>query len=104
MATKNTLKVEHLEALGARRLAELLIAWTSHDAAAKLVVHRAGELNGDFYDLLNLAAASLAADHPLATTLALRAMMAGADATVISFRRRWWSMAVHEARSTTGFW
>ena len=36
---------------------------------------RASELHGDFYVLLNAAATSLAAEHPLAATLALRAMI-----------------------------
>ena len=52
-----------------------VLEWPDLPRAADLVVCRARELNGDGYDLLNLAAASLAADHPLAATLALRAMI-----------------------------
>lgn len=50
-----------------------LLDWPDLSRAADLVVRRASELHGDFYRVLNAAAASLAAEHPLAATLALRA-------------------------------
>ena len=52
-----------------------LLAWPDLSGAADLVVQRASELHGDFYRLLNRVAAALAAEHPLAATLALRAMI-----------------------------
>ncbi|MDE2976203.1 MAG: hypothetical protein OXU63_01640 [Acidobacteriota bacterium] len=52
-----------------------LLDWPDLPRAADLVVQRASELHGDFYRLLNAAATSLEAEHPLAATLALRAMI-----------------------------
>jgi len=52
-----------------------LLDWPDLSRAADLVVRRASELHGDFYRSLNAAATSLAAEHPLAATLALRAMI-----------------------------
>ena len=53
----------------------LLIEWPAHDLAAKLVLTRQGELDGDRYELLTHAAEALDQRHPLAATLALRAMI-----------------------------
>lgn len=52
-----------------------LTAWPALDRAAKLVMERAADLNGDHYEILNPAAEALAAGHPLAATLLLRAMI-----------------------------
>ena len=52
-----------------------LIRWPALDRAARLVVDRADELDGDHYELLTPAADTLSADHPLAATLTLRAMV-----------------------------
>jgi Family of unknown function (DUF6880) len=54
---------------------EFLVAWPAVERAARLVVTRAGELDGDHYEILSPAADALAAKHPLAATLALRAMI-----------------------------
>src|SRR5207249_729191 len=65
-------------ALGFRNVHEVLaflISWPSLDNAAKLVVQRASELNGDHYEILTPAADTLAVKHPLASTVLLRAMI-----------------------------
>ena len=65
-------------ALGFRNVHEVLaflVSWPSFDNAAKLVVQRAAELNGDHYEILTASADALAAKHPLASTILLRAMI-----------------------------
>lgn len=52
-----------------------LIDWPALDRAAGLIMARAGELNGDHYELLTPAADTLEQRHPLAATLTLRAMI-----------------------------
>lgn len=52
-----------------------LVEWPALDIAAQLVVDRATELNGDLYEVLSPAAEILTERHPLAATLALRAMI-----------------------------
>jgi hypothetical protein len=52
-----------------------LVSWPALDRAAALVVGRADELDGNEYDVLAPAAEALAARHPLAATVALRAMI-----------------------------
>jgi hypothetical protein len=52
-----------------------LVSWPALDRAARLVTLRALELDGDHYEILTPAADALAGKHPLAATLALRAMI-----------------------------
>lgn len=52
-----------------------LVSWPALDRAARLVIRRAAELDGDRYEFLAPAADALAAKHPLAATLVLRAMI-----------------------------
>lgn len=52
-----------------------LVSWPALDRAARLVTERAGELDGDHYEILSPAADALAGKHPLAATLVLRAMI-----------------------------
>jgi hypothetical protein len=52
-----------------------LISWPSLDRAARMLIARAKELDGDHYELLTPAADALAAKYPLAATLLLRAMI-----------------------------
>jgi hypothetical protein len=52
-----------------------LISWPALERAAKLVIQRAAELDGDHYEILSPAADALAGKHPLAATLVLRAMI-----------------------------
>ena len=52
-----------------------LVSWPDLDRAADLVIHRAGELDGNYYEVLTPAADAFAGKHPLAATLVLRAMI-----------------------------
>ena len=52
-----------------------LAAWPALNEAARLVVDRSAELDGDAYEILTPAAERLFARHPLAATLLLRAMI-----------------------------
>jgi hypothetical protein len=52
-----------------------LSSWPALDRAAKLVMARAEKLNGDEYEVLTPVANALADKHPLAATVALRAMI-----------------------------
>lgn len=52
-----------------------LITWPALDRAARLIVRRSGELDGNHYEILTPAADALAARYPLAATLTLRAMI-----------------------------
>jgi hypothetical protein len=52
-----------------------LIDWPRHDRAARIVLARAEQLNGDAYHTLTTAADALDARHPLAATLMRRAMV-----------------------------
>jgi hypothetical protein len=49
--------------------------WPDRRRAARLVLKRQSELDGDSYELLGPVAESLEAEHPLAATLCLRAMI-----------------------------
>ncbi len=52
-----------------------LVNWPSLERAARIVIQRAGELDGDRYETLTPAADALAGKYPLAATLVLRAMI-----------------------------
>jgi hypothetical protein len=52
-----------------------LISWPALDRAANLVLQRAGELDGDHYEILTPTADALAGKYPLAATMVLRAMI-----------------------------
>ncbi len=52
-----------------------LVSWPALDKASGLVIEHAKELDGDHYEILIPAADALAAKHPLAATLVLRAMI-----------------------------
>lgn len=52
-----------------------LVSWPAIDRAAQLVLTRAGELDGNYYELLSPAADKLEAKHPLAATILRRAMI-----------------------------
>tara|TARA_R110002020_G_scaffold145996_4_gene320431 strand:- start:13391 stop:14827 length:1437 start_codon:yes stop_codon:yes gene_type:complete len=51
------------------------LRWPALDAAARLVIDRQAELDGDLYPLMTLAAEALGERHPLAATIALRSMI-----------------------------
>ncbi|MFL5287300.1 MAG: DUF6880 family protein [Rhodopila sp.] len=52
-----------------------LVLWPALDRAAKITVERAGNLDGNYYEILTPASEALAAKYPLAATLMLRAMI-----------------------------
>lgn len=52
-----------------------LIRWPALDRAASMVLQRSDEIDGSYHALLTPAADALAGKHPLAATLALRAMI-----------------------------
>jgi len=52
-----------------------LLNWPSLDRAARLLIDRQDEVDGDHYVVLAPAAGVLAEKHPLAATVALRAMI-----------------------------
>jgi hypothetical protein len=52
-----------------------LVSWPALDRAARLVIAHAGDLDGNHFEILTPAADALAAKHPLAATLVLRAMI-----------------------------
>lgn len=54
---------------------QFLIHWPALERAAQLVQQRFIELDGNHYEILTPAAEALSARHPLAATLALRAMI-----------------------------
>ena len=72
-----------------------LLEWPDVPRAAHLLIGRAAELNGNFYEVLNSAASSFAAEHPLAATLALRAMV---DFTLGNTRSTRYAHAVRQLR------
>jgi hypothetical protein len=52
-----------------------LVSWPALERAARIVISRAKELDGNHYEILTPAAEALAAKYPLAATLLLRAMI-----------------------------
>jgi hypothetical protein len=59
--------------------------WPSPDRAARLLVDRHSEINGDHYEFLVPAVEAISERHPLAATLALRAMI---DFTLLQARSK----------------
>ena len=57
------------------RALAFLLSWPSLDYAAKLVISRATEFDGDRYEFLTSAAEALREQHPLASVIMLRAMI-----------------------------
>ncbi len=68
---------------------EFLVAWGALGRAARLVLAHATEWDGEAYAIHSAAAERLSADHPLAATLLLRAMVWGALETGRSQRYRY---------------
>ncbi len=67
--------------------------WPSPDRAARLLVDRHHEINGDNYEFLVPAAETLSERHPLAATLALRAMV---DFTLTKARSKRYGYAAQQ--------
>src|SRR5690606_7301413 len=51
------------------------LEWPAQDRAAALLIARHAEIDGDHYEYLTPASEALSERHPLAATLALRAMI-----------------------------
>lgn len=51
------------------------LRWPSPSEAARLVITRQAELDGDLYEMMTLSAAVLQEKHPLAATIVLRSMI-----------------------------
>lgn len=51
------------------------IAWPAHGQAARMIVERRNEFDGDDYELLSSAAEALSAKYPIAATILRRAMI-----------------------------
>jgi hypothetical protein len=64
-----------LECKNVHQALAFVIEWPDLTRAAQLVTARTQELNGNLYELLSSAADALGDKHPLAATLALRAMI-----------------------------
>lgn len=52
-----------------------LVDWPAHDRAARLVIARADDLDGNSYPTLTTASDAMEFEHPLAATLMRRAMI-----------------------------
>ncbi|OAN98179.1 hypothetical protein A8B75_19895 [Sphingomonadales bacterium EhC05] len=52
-----------------------LLSWPALDRAAEMILTRGGEVDGNHYELLTSAAREMELRHPLAATIALRAMI-----------------------------
>lgn len=76
-----------------------LVDWPSHERAARLVVARAADLNGDSYHTLTTAAEALDVEHPLAATLMRRAMVLDTLAGGKSKRYRYAARHLAESQS-----
>ena len=83
------------------RLAALsfLVAWPAADRAARLVLEHAADWDGNRYDILTTAANALAARHPLAAALALRAII---DFTLAKARASRYQHAARHLRDCAG--
>jgi hypothetical protein len=81
--------LDHAERYGSPLSAlAFLVSWPALDRAARVVIRRAGELDGDHYEILAPAADALAGRHPLAATLVLRSMIGFTLAKARSSRYR----------------
>ena len=76
-----------------------LISWPAVERAARLVIRRAGALDGRHYEILSPAADALAGRHPLAATLVLRAMI---DFTLAQARSSRYRHAAHHLTECAG--
>ncbi len=76
-----------------------LVSWPSLDRAARVVIERAKELDGNRYEVLTPAADSLAGKYPLAAILLLRAMI---DFTLTQARSSRYGHAARHLRTCEG--
>jgi hypothetical protein len=76
-----------------------LTGWPALAPAARLVLERSGEIDGDRYEILTPAADALSARHPLAATLLLRSMIDFTLENARSSRYRHAARHLHECHS-----
>ena len=76
-----------------------LVSWPSWDRAARIIVGRATDLDGNYYEILTPAAEALAAKYPLAATLLLRAMI---DFSLMQSRASRYGHAARHLRECAG--
>jgi hypothetical protein len=78
---------------------DFFLEWPSLERAARLLIDRPDEINGERYELLVPAAEALSARFPLAATLALRAMI---DFTLLSARSKRYGYAAQHLSECDG--
>lgn len=76
-----------------------LVDWPAHDRAARVVLARAEELDGNSYHTLTTAADAVEAEHPLAATLMRRGMVLDTLAGAKSKRYRYAARHLAECQS-----
>ena len=76
-----------------------LVDWPAHDRAARVVMARADELDGNSYHTLSTAADALEAEHPLAATVMRRAMIEDSLDGAKSKRYRYAARHLEECQS-----
>lgn len=76
-----------------------LVSWPALDEAARLVLDRAAELDGDHYEILAPAADALEVKHPLAATVLRRAMI---DFTLTASRAKRYRHAARHLAECAG--
>lgn len=77
-----------------------LTEWPAHDRAARVVLSRAGDLDGNSYHTLTTAAEALEARHPLAATVLRRAMILDTLAGAKSKRYRYAALHLAACQSS----
>jgi hypothetical protein len=75
---------------------QFFMDWPALARAADLLIQRHGEIDGDHYEYLAPAAEALSERHPLAATLALRAMI---DFTLMKARSKRYGYAAQNLAS-----
>jgi hypothetical protein len=76
-----------------------LVSWPSLEKAAKMVIQRAKELDGNQYEILTPASEALGSKYPLAATLMLRAMI---DFSLTQSRSSRYGHAARHLRTCAG--
>lgn len=84
---------------GVHEALAFLVTWPALDNAARLVLDRAAELDGDHYEILAPAADALEAKHPLAATVLRRAMI---DFTLTASRAKRYRHAARHLAECAG--
>ena len=78
-----------------------LVSWPALDRASRLVMERTQEIDGAMHEVLAPVADALAAKHPLAATLVLRAMI---EFTLGSGRSKRYDRATRQLTDCSALW